>query len=188
RQLLHQLKALEDEGYQFEAAEASFELLMRSALGQRPTMFEVHGFQVHCERMPYGPGTVNQSPEDPVSSYSLATVKVAVEGKNLLHAAEGNGPVEALDHALRKALERFYPELERFYLTDYKVRILDSTAGTAAKTRVLVEFSDGARRWTTVGLSPNILEASYQAVVEGLEYGLLKLRSQVKAKLVACQS
>ncbi|MEO0351143.1 MAG: citramalate synthase [Cyanobacteria bacterium P01_A01_bin.15] len=188
RQLLHRLKALEDEGYQFEAAEASFELLMRSALGQRPTMFEVHGFQVHCERMPYATGTVNQSPEDPASSYSLATVKVAVEGKNLLHAAEGNGPVEALDHALRKALERFYPELERFYLTDYKVRILDSTAGTAAKTRVLVEFSDGARRWTTVGLSPNILEASYQAVVEGLEYGLLKLRSQVKAKLVACQS
>ena len=189
RQLLHRLKSLEDEGYQFEAAEASFELLMRSALGQRPTMFEVHGFQVHCERMPYyATGTVNQSPEDPASGYSLATVKVAVEGKNLLQAAEGNGPVEALDHALRKALERFYPELERFYLTDYKVRILDSTAGTAAKTRVLVEFSDGARRWTTVGLSPNILEASYQAVVEGLEYGLLKLRSQVKAKLVACQS
>ncbi|MEO0739888.1 MAG: alpha-isopropylmalate synthase regulatory domain-containing protein, partial [Cyanobacteria bacterium J06649_12] len=76
----------------------------------------------------------------------------------------------------------------RFYLTDYKVRILDSASGTAAKTRVLVEFSDGERRWTTVGLSPNIIEASYQAVVEGLEYGLLKLRSQVEAKLVACQS
>lgn len=188
RQLLQRLKYLEDEGYQFEAAEASFELLMREALGQRPTMFEVHGFQVHCDRMPSAPGAVNRSPEDPAGSYSLATVKVAVDGKNLLHAAEGNGPVEALDHALRKALERFYPELERVYLTDYKVRILDSAAGTAAKTRVLVEFSNGERRWTTVGLSPNILEASYQAVVEGLEYGLLKLRSQVKAKLVACQS
>ena len=185
RQLLQQLKTLEDEGYQFEAAEASFELLMREALGQRPTMFEVQGFQVHCERAPYF-GNMICSPE--AGSSSLATVKVAVDGKNLLHAAEGNGPVEALDHALRKALEQFYPELERFYLTDYKVRILDSTAGTAAKTRVLVEFGDGERRWTTVGLSPNILEASYQAVVEGLEYGLLKLRSQVEAKLVACQS
>ncbi len=188
RQLLRRLKFLEDEGYQFEAAEASFELLMREALGQRPKMFEVHGFQVHCERMPYAGNTVNCSPEDSASSYSLATIKVSVDGKNLLHAAEGNGPVEALDHALRKALEQFYPELERFYLTDYKVRILDSTAGTAAKTRVLVEFGDGERRWTTVGLSPNILEASYQAVVDGLEYGLLKLHSQVKAKLVACQS
>ncbi|MEM1251468.1 MAG: citramalate synthase [Cyanobacteria bacterium P01_H01_bin.21] len=188
RQLLQRLKSLEDEGYQFEAAEASFELLMREALGQRPKMFEVHGFQVHCERMSHTKGTVNRSPEDPAGSSSLATVKVSVDGKNLLHAAEGNGPVEALDHALRKALERFYPELERFYLTDYKVRILDSTAGTAAKTRVMVEFGDGEHRWTTVGLSPNILEASYQAVVEGLEYGLLKLRSQVKAKLVACQS
>ncbi|MGD1853383.1 MAG: citramalate synthase [Leptolyngbyaceae cyanobacterium] len=186
RQLLQRLKYLEDEGYQFEAAEASFELLMRDALGQRPTMFEVQGFQVHCERMPGA--AINRAPKMPTEGYSLATVKVAVEGKNLLHAAEGNGPVEALDHALRKALERFYPEVERFYLTDYKVRILDSASGTAAKTRVLVEFSDGNRRWTTVGLSPNILEASYQAVVEGLEYGLLKLRSQVKAKLVACQS
>ena len=188
RQLLQRLKNLEDEGYQFEAAEASFELLMREALGERPKMFEVHGFQVHCERMSHTSSIVNRSPEEPAGSSSLATVKVSVDGKNLLHAAEGNGPVEALDHALRKALERFYPELEQFYLTDYKVRILDSTAGTAAKTRVLVEFGDGEHRWTTVGLSPNILEASYQAVVEGLEYGLLKLRSQVKAKLVACQS
>ncbi|MBE9066710.1 citramalate synthase [Leptolyngbya cf. ectocarpi LEGE 11479] len=188
RQLLQRLKCLEDEGYQFEAAEASFELLMREALDQRPTMFEVRGFQVHCTRMPHGHPVISRLPDTLTNSDSLATVKVAVDGKDLLHAAEGNGPVEALDHALRKALEQFYPELERFYLTDYKVRILDSAAGTAAKTRVLVEFSDGEQRWTTVGLSPNILEASYQAVVEGLEYGLLKLRSQVKAKLVACQS
>ena len=188
RQLLQRLKHLEDEGYQFEAAEASFELLMREALGQRPTMFEVQGFQVHCDRMHYAPSMVQQSPQNMASSYSLATVKVTVDGKNLLYSAEGNGPVEALDHALRRALGRFYPELERFYLTDYKVRILDSASGTAAKTRVLVEFSDGEHRWTTVGLSPNILEASYQAVVDGLEYGLLKLRTQVEAKLVACQS
>ncbi|MEM6254054.1 MAG: citramalate synthase [Cyanobacteria bacterium P01_D01_bin.156] len=188
RELLNRLKRLEDEGYQFEAAEASFELLMREALDQRPIMFEVQGFQVHCERMSHSGNSIDRTPDFSLASHSLATVKVAVDGKNLLHSAEGNGPVEALDHALRKALEQFYPELERFYLTDYKVRILDSAAGTRAKTRVLVEFSDGERRWTTVGLSSNILEASYQAVVEGLEYGLLKLRTQAKAKLVACQS
>ena len=104
---------------------------------------------------------------------SLATVKLAVEGKNILEAAEGNGPVSALDAALRKALISFYPEIGTFHLTDYKVRILDGAAGTSAKTRVLIESSNGHQRWTTVGVSGNILEASYLAVVEGLEYGLL---------------
>jgi 2-isopropylmalate synthase len=96
-----------------------------------------------------------------------------VNGQDILAAAEGNGPVSALDEALRKALMNFYPSIAAFYLTDYKVRILDSSCGTAAKTRVLVESSNGQQRWTTLGVSVNILEASYQAVVEGLEYGLL---------------
>ena len=104
---------------------------------------------------------------------SLATVKVMVEGQEILEAAEGNGPVSALDTALRKALLNFYPAIAQFQLSDYKVRILDGRAGTSAKTRVLVESSDGYRRWTTVGVSSNIIEASYQAVVEGLEYGLI---------------
>ncbi|MDL5056650.1 citramalate synthase [Geitlerinema calcuttense] len=166
REILQRLKELESQGYQFEAAEASFDLLMRSALGQRQTLFEIRGFQVHCNMIP--------NPDNPYARPdSLATVKITVNGQEILEAAEGNGPVAALDAALRKALMNFYPAIADFYLTDYKVRILDGTAGTSAKTRVLVESSNGLQRWTTVGVSPNILDASYQAVVEALEYGLL---------------
>ncbi|MCU0549245.1 MAG: citramalate synthase [Leptolyngbya sp. Prado105] len=182
RQILESLKHLEQDGYQFEAAEASFELLIRQALGERVAPFEVRGFQVHYDMMP---------PEvAPIHSYcgrarSLATVKVAIRGQEILEAAEGNGPVSALDAALRKALVTVYPEIETFYLTDYKVRILDGAAGTSAKTRVLLESSNGIQRWATVGVSGNILEASYQAVVESLEYGLL-LRQPIKSAIAHC--
>ncbi|MCS6814144.1 MAG: citramalate synthase [Cyanobacteria bacterium] len=172
RHILSHLKTLEHEGYQFEAAEASFELLMREALGQRPRRFDLKGYQVHCDCLP------GQEAAAWILS-SVATVKITVNGKDILEAGEGNGPVSALDQALRKALAQFYPEIEQFHLTDYKVRILDGAAGTSAKTRVLVESSDGHQRWTTVGVSPNILEASYQAVVEGIEYGLLLLKPVV---------
>ncbi|MFM9267732.1 citramalate synthase [Tychonema sp. BBK16] len=161
RQILEKLKDLESQGYQFEVAEASFELLMREALGKRKRLFEIKGFQVHCDK----------GKEETVNS--LATVKVTVNGQDILECAEGNGPVSALDAALRKALRNFYPAISDFHLTDYKVRILDGGAGTSAKTRVLAEFSNGQDRWTTVGVSGNILDASYLAVVEGLEYGLL---------------
>ncbi|MEG5017595.1 citramalate synthase [Microcoleus sp. B4-C3] len=161
RQILEKLKDLESQGYQFEGAEASFELLMREALGKRKRLFEIKGFQVHCDK----------GREETVNS--LATVKVTVNGQDILECAEGNGPVSALDAALRKALRNFYPAITDFNLTDYKVRILDGCAGTSAKTRVLAEFSNGQDRWTTVGVSGNILDASYQAVVEGLEYGLV---------------
>jgi 2-isopropylmalate synthase len=175
RNILQHLKQLENEGYQFEAAEASFELLMREALGQREQPFAMQGFQVHYDMVP---GV------DALQSRSLATVKLAVNGQEILEAAEGNGPVSALDAALRKALINFYPEIATFHLTDYKVRILDGSAGTSAKTRVLIESSNGHQRWTTVGVSTNILEASYQAVVEGLEYGLL-LQHQVKVAVTS---
>ncbi|MFB2837538.1 citramalate synthase [Floridanema evergladense] len=175
RQILERLKVLENQGYQFEAAEASFELLMREALGQRQKFYELKGFQVHCDIVPCDTDA-NCVP------YALATIKVSVNGKDILEAAEGNGPVGALDAALRKALTNFYPVIADFELTDYKVRILDGNTGTAAKTRVLVESSNGLQRWTTVGVSTNILEASYQAVVEGLEYGLM-LHSSAKAAL-----
>ncbi|NER52666.1 MAG: hypothetical protein F6J92_39715, partial [Symploca sp. SIO1A3] len=164
RQILGRLKALESEGYQFEAAEASFDLLMREALGYRQQPFELKGFQVQCDIL-QGINTTYDS--------ALATIKVAVNGEDILEAAEGNGPVAALDAALRKALVKFYPEIAVYQLTDYKVRILNGGSGTSAKTRVLVESSNGEQRWTTVGVSTNILEASYQAVVEGIEYGLL---------------
>ncbi|MEH1839137.1 MAG: citramalate synthase [Nostoc sp.] len=173
KQILRRLKDLESEGFQFEAAEASFALLMHEALGGRQKFFEVKGFQVHCDLI-----------EGKEASNALATVKLAVDGKNILEAAEGNGPVAALDAALRKALVNFYPQIATFDLTDYKVRILNGHTGTAAKTRVLVESGNGRQRWTTLGVSTNILEASYQAVVEGLEYGLL-LHSQAEAALKA---
>lgn len=166
RKILQKLKDLEHQGYQFEAAEASFELLMREALGEREQFFELRGFQVHCHK---ASGDTN----------SLATVKVSVNGQDILAAAEGNGPVSALDAALRKALMNFYPEISQFHLADYKVRILDGGAGTSAKTRVLIESRNSHKRWSTVGVSTNIIEASYQAIVEGLEYGLL-LHKQAK--------
>ena len=166
RQILERLKVLESQGYQFEGAEASFELLMREALGQRQHFFELKGFQVHCD-------IVTAKAESGCLPNALATIKVSVNGKDILEAAEGNGPVAALDAALRKALVNFYPVIGEFELTDYKVRILDGNTGTSAKTRVLVELSNGYQRWIAVGVSSNILEASYQAVVEGLEYGLM---------------
>ncbi|WP_019499775.1 citramalate synthase [Pseudanabaena sp. PCC 6802] len=165
RQILQRMKDLEQVGYQFEAAEASFELLMRDAIGDRPCFFKLNGFQVHCDTYcdEYSCGAVS----------ALATVKITVKGEQKLTASEGNGPVSALDSALRKALVDFYPAIATFYLTDYKVRILNSNAATSAKTRVLIESSNGSQRWTTVGVSGNIIDASYQALVEGLEYGLM---------------
>jgi 2-isopropylmalate synthase len=110
---------------------------------------------------------------------------VAIAGRDILEAAEGNGPVAALDAALRKALVNFYPQLHEFELSDYKVRILNGHAGTAAITRALVESRNSKQRWTTVGVSVNILDASYQAVVEGLEYGLM-LHTQSQVVSVEC--
>ncbi|MCU0524337.1 MAG: citramalate synthase [Elainella sp. Prado103] len=175
RQILQHLKTLENQGYQFEAAEASFELLMREALGQRQQFFAIKDFHVYCDML----GDLQRQ-----GSQAVATIKVTVNGKDILEAAEGNGPVSALDAALRKALVSVYPQIANFYLTDYKVRILDGTAGTSAKTRVLIESSNGHQRWTTVGVSCNIIEASYQAVVEGLEYGLM-LQNQAKTALTS---
>jgi 2-isopropylmalate synthase len=136
---------------------------MRSALGQRQAMFELKGFQVHSDLL----GGIENNYIN-----ALATIKVKVNGEEMLEVAEGNGPVSALDAALRKALVKFYPEIADFHLTDYKVRILDGGAGTSAKTRVLIESSNGEQRWTTLGVSTNIIEASYQAIVEAIEYGL----------------
>jgi 2-isopropylmalate synthase len=177
RQILAKLKELEYQGYQFEGAEASFELLMREILGQTSTLFTIQDFQVHCSILP-GSDYANVT-----QHHSLATIKITVDGQNILEAAEGNGPVSALDAALRKALSQFYPELTKCYLTDYKVRIIDGAEGTSAVTRVLVESSNGLDRWTTIGVSENILEASYQAVAQGIEYGLL-VRSPQLCNLV----
>jgi 2-isopropylmalate synthase len=161
RRILELLKRLEDEGFQFEGAEASFELLMERALGNHRPYFELQGFRVIVEEQ--GSGT------EPVAE---ATVKLRVKGIEEHTAASGNGPVNALDHALRKALEDFYPNLRQMSLLDYKVRILDESKATAAKTRVLITSGDGDETWGTVGVADNIIEASWQALVDSVEYKL----------------
>jgi 2-isopropylmalate synthase len=161
RRILDALKTLEDQGFQFEGAEASFELLMERALGRHRPYFELEAYRVIVEEQGAG--------HEPVAE---ATVRVRVKGILEHTAAAGNGPVNALDHALRKALEEFYPSLRTMRLLDYKVRILDESHGTAAKTRVLITSGDGEETWGTVGVADNIIEASWQALVDSVEYKL----------------
>jgi len=161
RRILEELKTLEDQGFQFEGAEASFELLMERALGRHRPYFELDAYRVIVEEQ-------NASGE-PVAE---ATVRLRVKGILEHTAASGNGPVDALDHALRKALEEFYPNLKTMRLLDYKVRILDESKATAAKTRVLITSGDGEETWGTVGVADNIIEASWQALVDSIEYKL----------------
>lgn len=166
REILNRIKSLEQIGYQFEAADASFELIIRDCLGERPHFFDVLGFDVHC-RQPH------EQDHSTSLGYTLATIKVVVHGDEIITAAEGDGPVNALDKSLRDALSTFYPSIDQYRLSDYKVRILDSESGTHAKIRVLVEFSHDLKQWKTIGVSNNIIEASYQALVDGIEYGLI---------------
>ena len=163
RELLATLKDLENQGYQFEGAEGSFELLMRKAVGRHKPSFELLGFRVNVEKR-----------QDDAAPISEATVMVKV-GDAVEHtAAVGAGPVNALDHALRKALEKFYPQLKEVKLLDYKVRVLTASRGTASKVRVLIESGDHKEKWGTVGVSENIMEASWQALADSIEYKLLQ--------------
>jgi 2-isopropylmalate synthase len=161
--IITQLKELESQGFQFEGAEASFELLMKKSLGLHKRFFDLIGFRVIIEKRREG--------EDALSE---ATIMVRVSGHVEHTAATGHGPVNALDNALRKALEKFYPALKEVKLHDYKVRVLAAGRGTSARVRVLVESGDREKRWGTVGVSENIIEASYQALVDSVEYKLLK--------------
>jgi len=161
RQLATQVKQLESQGYQFEGADGSFELLIRRGQPGYQPPFEVLDFLVLVEQ---------RSERDILSE---ATVKACVNGTMMHTAAEGEGPVNALDKAMRKALSPFYPELAPVHLTDFKVRILDPQSATAALTRVLIDASDGQQSWTTVGCSENIIEASFQALIDSLELPLL---------------
>lgn len=158
--ILTRIKELEHEGYEFEAAEGSLALLMRKILMHEELPFVVDGYHVSMRR-------------DGSASICEATVKVRVGQENGHTVAEGDGPINALDVALRMALAKFYPEVREVKLTDYKVRILDSATGTAARTRVLIESSDGKGEWGTVGVSENIIEASLQALVDSMEYKLM---------------
>ena len=165
------LKKLEHEGYHFEAADASLELLMRGAAGWEQPFFRLESFSVDTD---HRSGTNARLWNDvAVDVETSATVKVWVDDSRHLAVGEGNGPVNALDAALRNALGDIYPALDRISLTDFKVRVLDTGKGTGAITRVLLDSTDGAREWTTIGVSENIIEASWQALVDSLVYGLL---------------
>lgn len=162
KEILTELKKLEHEGYEFEAADASFELLIKKVLQHRKPFFDLVEYHVSMRKTAQDAGVCE------------ATVKVSVKGEVEHTVAEGDGPVNALDSALRAALQKFYPQIKDVKLTDYKVRILDSKTGTAAKTRVLIESTDGKSEWGTVGVSDNIIDASWHALVDSIEYKLFK--------------
>lgn len=162
RALLKRVAELEHQGYSFEGAEASFELLMMQSAGAYRKLFDIHGFRVIVEQRGAG---------EPLTE---ATVKLSVDGEERLTVAEGDGPVHALDSALRKGLLEFYPELTDLRLTDFKVRVVNVREGTAARVRTIIDSADGDETWSTVGVSTNMIEASWHALVDGVVYGLLR--------------
>jgi 2-isopropylmalate synthase len=164
--VLRELKEREARGYTFEVADASLELLIRRTVGWRQPFFHVESYRVHVE----------ERVGDDEPPLAEATVKVVTKGTRHIESEEGHGPVGALDNALRKALANDYPELEHIVLEDFRVRVLDETHGTGAVVRVLIDTSNGQREWTTVGVSENIIEASWEALVDGYLFGLLHPR------------
>lgn len=176
--VLDELKQLEHAGYHFEAADASLELLMRRATGWSNPFFELEAFRVAVE---HRPGVMTSDDQNPLGHYdgveTEATIKLMIDGQRAIATGEGNGPVNALDAAFRQAVEQRgdprFDILGRVRLTDYKVRIIDSDEGTGAITRVLIDAGDGERRWTTIGVSENIIEASWQALSDSMVYALL---------------
>lgn len=168
KEILSRLKALEHQGYMFEGADASFELLLRRVLKPYKKFFELEGFRALVERRKDG------------RTLAEATIRVLMDNQEYFTAAQGNGPVNALDSALRKAIEQKYPNLKTMHLADYKVRVLDGKEGTAAKVRVLIESKDKNSEWGTVGVSENIIEASWEALVDSIEYKLLKDKKENK--------
>jgi len=169
KELVNILKDMERDGYQYEGAETSFEMLVRKHLGKYRPFFQVSFYRI-----------IEEDPETSKEHSSTAMIKIEVDGQEEITASEGNGPVNALDKALRKAIEVFYPHLKEMKLVDYKVRVIDSGA-SAAKVRVLIESSDGLTNWTTVGVSTNIIEASMLALMDSIEFKLLKDDEERKA-------
>ncbi len=165
QRVVEDLKSMEHYGYYFEDAEASFELLVKKHTGEIKKLFELERFKI----------SIHKDSND-ADARSEATIKIRVGEETEMTAAEGNGPVNAMDKALRKALERFYPQLKDIQLTDYKVRVLDSEHATAAKVRVLIETKNGTSSWNTVGVSSDVVDASWKALVDSITYHLLKTK------------
>ncbi|MEN6375879.1 MAG: citramalate synthase [Smithella sp.] len=162
RKIVHEVKLMEDRGFQFDAADGSLSLLIKKAIGEFVDPFTLECFSVVTSRTENNP------------CLSQATIKISVDGEEELTAAEGNGPVNALDNALRKALTKFYPQIREMRLVDFKVRTLEGSEGTAARVRVLLDSADGTEVWSTIGVSENIIDASWQALVDSIEYKLSK--------------
>lgn len=161
KDIIEKIKQLEHQGYQFEGADASLELLLRQAFGNVEDMFEVESFKLIVGKNGVGPIT------------SEAILKLNVSGERVYTAAEGNGPVNALDNALRKALVTYYPDIQQMHLSDYKVRVINEKDATAAKVRVLIESTDFTNKWSTVGVSENVIEASWEAMLDSIRYALI---------------
>jgi 2-isopropylmalate synthase len=162
QRIVDEIKILEDQGYQFDAAEGSLELLIKRATGQFDDPFSLESFRIIIEKDGRG------------SSTSQATIKVSVAGEENITAAEGDGPVNALDNAMRKVLHRFFPQIKEMKLVDFKVRVIDGSEATAAKVSVRIESRDAKEIWSTIGVSENIIEASWQALVDSVQYKLMK--------------
>jgi len=169
--IVAEIKQLEQQGYQFDVAEGSFKILMEKFTDQFKPLFELEAFRV----------TIEKDKDQPCSSQ--ATVKISVGGKQEITAAEGYGPVSALDNALRKALDRFYPDLDTMSLVDFKVRVIDGNRGTAAKVRVFIESRDQDHIWSTIGVSEDIIEASWQALADSFQYKLA-IEKQIRSGLI----
>jgi len=161
KEILAKVKALENVGYHFEAADGSFDILMRKSTGTYRDFFNLESFRVIMEKREDGKVATE------------ATVKVHARDRRIIATAEGNGPVNALDQALRQAIRKMYPAVKDIELTDYKVRVLNQKKGTGAVVRVLIESGDGSKSWGSIGVSENIIEASWQALVDGIDYGLI---------------
>ena len=170
QRIVSEIKQLEQEGYQFDAADESFRILIQKLTGQFIPAFELESFRV----------TIEKDKNKPCSAH--ATIKISVDGNQEITAAEGNGPVSALDNALRKALNQFFPNLESMRLVDFKVRVIDGRAGTAARVRVLIESRDQERVWSTIGVSDDIIEASWQALADSFHCKLAQLASLANPK------
>jgi 2-isopropylmalate synthase len=162
QKIMKKIKQMEDQGFQFDAAEGSLELLIKKVTGQFKEPFSLESFRVTIEKNESGP------------SSSQATIKISVGDEHEITAAEGDGPVNALDNALRKALDKFFPQIREMGLVDFKVRVIEGSDGTAAKVRVQIESRDSKEIWSTIGVSENIIEASWQALVDSVQYKLSK--------------
>ncbi|WP_407425200.1 citramalate synthase [Treponema sp.] len=173
-EIVKKVKEMEHVGYQFEGADASFEILVRKAIGKYQPFFNLHYYK-----------TSGEFPRFADDQSAFAQFKIDVDGKVVVTAGDGDGPVNALDVAMRNALEQFYPNVAHLHLTDYKVRVLDGKSATASRVRVLIESSDGDEHWTTMGVSSDVIEASYLALVDSFEYKLIKDLEKKFGKMMA---